>query len=199
MRCGSARYECAAAARDVLSLQVLPMSERLGSMLEPIFKKSAFQKFWPGSLRSATKLPREAEQVSINFLLDLRYKAISSLDRFPENSLASKAELSMIRTGSSAIWKSQSTSSSGLPKMEQSFPPVSAPSANTRCLRMEHCSITSSLRGHIRLAPKKSTYKGHGTSLEASAGTMNQRSFNRPCCDAELHFERANRPDRHAF
>jgi hypothetical protein len=65
---------------------------------------------------------------------------------------------------------------------------------------MEHRSITSSLRGHIRLAPKMSAYKGDGTTcLEASAETMNQRSFNRPGRDAELHFERANRPDRHAF
>ena len=50
------------------------------------------------------------------------------------------------------------------------------------------------------IEPKKSTYKGDGTtSLEAWAETMNQRSFNRPGRDAELHFERANRPDRHAF
>jgi hypothetical protein len=91
--------------------------------------------------------------------------------------------------------KSQSTSFSGLPKMEQSFPPDSPHSASTRCITMEHRDRAIFARPYT-IEPKKITYKGDGTTaLEASAETMNPRSF-RPGGDAELHFERA---DGHAF
>src|SRR5205085_6490012 len=97
-------------------------------------------------LRLTLMFGRKRKAGHYQFLLDLRYKAVSGLlNDFPGYS-ASTVEHSMSRTGLTARPRRQDTSSLTQLNEARSFLPVSVRFASTRCSMTERRSGVSSFR-----------------------------------------------------